>query len=206
MQLSTCPSGSPLLACLPAHPLVWLVFPVPDPTLGLNKVSVTDVPWYKQPYFIDTAPEAQYGTEYRGLLVHVLCSFSTAVGVLSLANSHLTVIGSPPLPLLTHPGTLSLWSTLSSVLLPQPLQCGVPPPPPLLQLSQSETHNLALNYTLCSLIILCLLSLARLSSSGSALLPDWLWSRTLRRAFAHRARGYSGICLEHRYLHLQATG
>lgn len=96
MQLSTCPSRSPLLACLPAHPLVWLVFPVPDPTLGLNKVSVTDVPWYKQPYFIDTAPEAQYGTEYRGLLVHVLCSFSTALGVLSLANSHLTVIGLHP--------------------------------------------------------------------------------------------------------------
>lgn len=89
-------------------------------------------------------------------------------GVLSLAppNCNLT----PPLTVAHTPGNpVSLWSTLSSVPLPQPLQGDATTPPPLLQLSQSETHNLALNYTLCSLIILCLLSLARLSSSGSAL-------------------------------------
>lgn len=65
----------------------------------------------------------------------------------------------PPHPALPHPHPEPVASLGRLPLLTLP------------QLSESETHNLALNYTLCSLIILCLISAARMSSGSQIALP-----------------------------------
>lgn len=65
----------------------------------------------------------------------------------------------PPHPALPHPHPEPVASLGRLPLLTLP------------QLSESETHNLALNYTLCSLIILCLISAARVSSGSQIALP-----------------------------------
>lgn len=129
-----------------------------------------------------------------------ICGYWELVKPFNLVHCNLP----PPLTIAHAPGKpVSLWHILSKCPLSSatPVWCDSPHHT-LPQLSQSETHNLALNYTLCSLIILCLLSLARLSSSGSVLWLAWLWSRSLCRVLAYQARGYSGLCLEHRCLHL----
>ena len=72
------------------------------------------------------------------------------VGASSLDTPH------PALPR-PHPEPVSSLGRLPLLALPQ--------------LRESETHNLALNYTLCSLIILCLISAARVSSRRQIALP-----------------------------------
>lgn len=95
-------------------------------------------------------------------------------------------------------------------------QSSNPPGSPRLafpQLSESETHNLALNYTLCSLIILCLISSrlelleqsrawgqAQFSAWGPALL-DPMWGAGDQTGSLVPTVGGMGLVQRHPYIH-----